>query len=74
MAAVFEQFAAELATIVEEDASELPPQRELGTIPLWDSLAIVTFMALASEQFDRILDPQAISAAVTVEDLFKLLV
>ncbi len=69
---VFEQFAAELGAIVEEDASELTLDRELLSIPLWDSLAVVTVMAMASEKFDAILEPEKLAAATTVGDLFAL--
>jgi acyl carrier protein len=73
MAATFEEFTQEFSTIVEEDVKELTRERELLSIPLWDSLAIVTVMALASDKFDQIVEPDRISAAVTVGELFALL-
>jgi acyl carrier protein len=73
MALAFEDFAGELASIVEEAAGELTPERELLSIPLWDSLAVVTVMALASDKYDRILEPDRLVAAVTIGDLFALI-
>jgi acyl carrier protein len=73
MSVAFEQFATELAAIVEEDATELTRERELLSIPLWDSLAVVTVMALAADKFDTTLEPEKLSAATTVGDLFALI-
>ena len=69
----FERFATELGTIVEEDAALLTRERELLSIPLWDSLAVVTVMAMASDKFDTILEPEKLAAAATVGDLFALI-
>jgi acyl carrier protein len=73
MGVAFEEFAKELAAIVEEGVSEISPERELLSIPLWDSLAIVNVMAVASDKFDCILDPEQLAAATTVKDLYILL-
>lgn len=73
MAVVFEDFATELATIVEEDAAGLTRDRELLSIPMWDSLAVVTVMALASDKFDCILEPEHLTKAKTIGDLFALI-
>ena len=68
----FADFASELATILEEPASELTRERELLSIPMWDSLAVVSVMALASDKFDRIIEPEQLAKATTVEDLFAM--
>lgn len=73
MAILFEDFATELAAIVEEQATELTRERELLSIPMWDSLAVVTVMALASDKFDCILEPDHLTKAKTVGDLFALI-
>jgi acyl carrier protein len=73
MAVLFEDFATELASILEEPASELTCERELLSIPMWDSLAVVTVMALASDKFDRILEPEQLTKATTVGDLFAMI-
>jgi len=73
MTVAFEDFATELATIVEEDAAGLKRDRELLSIPMWDSMAIVSVMALASEKYDRILEPQHLAKVKTVGDLFALI-
>ena len=73
MGVAFEEFAKEFAVIVEEGVGEISPERELLSIPLWDSLAVVNVMALASDKFDRIIEPEHVAAAVTVEDLYILL-
>lgn len=73
MALTFEAFAKEFAEVVEENAAEVTPERELLSIPMWDSLAVVTLMGVAADKYDEILDPEKIAAATTVGDLFALL-
>jgi acyl carrier protein len=73
MAVIFEDFATELSAILEEPAPELTRERELLSIPMWDSLAVVTVMALASDKFDRILEPEQLTKAKTVGDLFAMI-
>lgn len=73
MAPTFDDFVTRLARIVEEEVSALTPDRELLSVPLWDSLAIVTFMAVASETYDRLVEPERIAAAKTVGDLFTVI-
>jgi hypothetical protein len=72
MADTFDTFAVEFAAIVDEQPGELTPDCVLETIPLWDSVAIVTFMALGIEKFGKILDPGRIASAVTIADLHAL--
>jgi acyl carrier protein len=72
MAVAFEEFAKGFAEIVEEDAGEISPERELLSIPMWDSTSIVNLMVFASERFDCILDPEQIAAAKTVKDVHAL--
>jgi acyl carrier protein len=73
MAIMFEDFATELGAILEEPVPELTRERELLSIPMWDSLAVVTVMALASDKFDRILEPEQLTKAKTVGDLFAMI-
>jgi acyl carrier protein len=73
MTLAYQEFASELATILEEQACDLTRDRELLSIPMWDSLAVVSVMALASDKFDRILEPEQLTKAKTVGDLFDMI-
>lgn len=72
MGMIFDEFATELAGIVEEDAASLTSERELLSIPLWDSMAMVTVMAMASDKLDLVIEPEKLAKAVTVGDLYAL--
>jgi acyl carrier protein len=58
------QFYEGMAEILEIDISEIGPEYELGE--LWDSLAIVSTIALIDELYDRPVSPDALGACTTV--------
>jgi acyl carrier protein len=60
-----------------DEILELPPgtlrgPEKLEDFPLWDSTAIISFMALADSNNRAKLAPRAIGACQTVEDLLGL--
>jgi acyl carrier protein len=59
-----------LAEILEINPDDVKPELEL---PEWDSLAVVSTIALADECFDVMLNGQAISACTSVSDIEKLI-
>ncbi|MFH0259628.1 phosphopantetheine-binding protein [Vibrio barjaei] len=38
----------------------------------WDSLAVVTYIALANDRYELVLSPEKVIAAETVKDLYKV--
>jgi acyl carrier protein len=61
-----------------DDALDLPQGTLIGTealsdIPEWDSLAVISFIALVDEQFNIILEGEKLAEAKTVADLLALL-
>lgn len=65
-------FYSGLAEILEIDPSLVTP--ELNLIQHnWDSLAVVSTIALCDECFNVMLDGQALNACQTVEDIVALI-
>jgi acyl carrier protein len=61
-----------------DDALDLPQGTLTGTeqlsdIPEWDSLAVISFIALVDEQFNVILEGEKLAEAKSVADLLALL-
>lgn len=67
------QFLAKVAEIVEEDESAIKLSTKLETLDAWDSLARITFLVFASDEFKKRIDGNLVKDAVTVEDLYKLI-
>ena len=65
---MLEQFYAGLAEIFEIEQSKINPDLSLEEI-IWDSLAIVSTIALADECFEVILDGQSLSSCEKVKDI-----
>jgi acyl carrier protein len=63
----------EIETIIEADAGTLDGSEKLADLEGWDSLAILSFLALADSSFQRQIPPERVSRAQTVDDLVGLL-
>lgn len=66
------KFYEGLAEIFEIDVSEVKPELDLQETG-WDSLAIVSTIALVDECFNVMLDGQSLAACGTVADIEKLI-
>lgn len=67
-----QEFFNGLAEILEIDAAEVTPQLKLGDYA-WDSLAIISVIALVDELFDQLLSGQALAECNTVQDIVALI-
>ena len=61
-----------LDDILELDAGTIHGGERLEDLENWDSLAVLSFIALVDEDLDIILDGDALAAAETVFDLVAL--
>ena len=61
-----------LAEIFEIEPNEVSESLSLTSVA-WDSLAIVSTIALIDEQFDVMVDGQALASCETVGDIQKLI-
>jgi acyl carrier protein len=64
------EFSEGLAEILEVEVSEITPDYELGAA--WDSLAIVSTIALIDEVYDRSVGVQDLEDCKTVGDIQRL--
>ena len=65
-------FLAQLDEILELPKGTLHGEEALAELETWDSLAVMNFIALASDQYGRTLSPRTISGCKNVSDLMNL--
>lgn len=66
-------FIAQLSEALSLPEGTLRPQQQLRELPNWDSLAVLTTLALVDECFGKSLSGEALSRCETVEDLCRLI-
>lgn len=67
-----QELFTELEEVLELDEGSLKDEDILADIEMWDSLAVVTFIAVVDEHLEMTLEPEKISQAKTVSDLVAL--
>ncbi len=67
-----EEFLAHLDELLEMPEGALKGDERLEGLERWDSLAMVSFIALADEHCDRRLSPRQFVSCNTVNDLLQL--
>ena len=68
-----EVFFKKMQEEILDTEEEITLETELTNIEEWDSLAIVSFIAMAKMQANCVVDRKSVREAVTVGDLFALL-
>lgn len=66
------EFLKQLDELLELEPGTLQGGERLDELQEWNSLAIIGYMALASENFGVIVSPKQIAACVTIDDLVRL--
>ncbi len=67
-----EEFLTQLDELLELPAGTLKGGEKLEDLEHWDSLAMVSFIALADEHFNMRLSPRQFVTCNTVNDLVQL--
>lgn len=67
-----QEFFAGLAEIIEIDAEQVTPELQLAEFA-WDSLAVVSTIALIDDVFNIMVDGQALNKCDTVADIVALI-
>lgn len=62
-----------LEDMMELDAGTLTPETVLSTLEEWDSIAIISFIALVDDEFNRIIKGSLVKEQKTVADLMALM-
>lgn len=66
------EFLAALEEMLEADAGSLSPGTALDSLDSWDSLAVISFIALVDEHFDHVVAGEDLAKAKTIGDLLAL--
>lgn len=66
-------FLVLIENIIEMDPNTLSGNELISDLERWDSLTVVSFIAMVDEKFSVTLSPQKISAAKSIQDLVVLL-
>jgi acyl carrier protein len=66
------EFLASVDEILELPPGTLKGPEKLEDFPLWDSTAMISFMALADSNNQTTLAPRALGACESVDDLLRL--
>jgi len=67
-----EAFLREIEATLELPEGSLKPEDTLEDIAEWDSLAVISFIALVDEKLGLAVDGEALANAATVGDLLAL--
>ena len=62
----------ELSELMEMPPGSLQGGEKLADLDGWTSMAMMSFIALADEKFDKQVSPRAFTTCETVDDLGKL--
>ena len=62
-----------LADILDVDPEVIVEESKLADLGVWDSLAILSFIAMMDEEFDKEIKGERVKKLVTVADAFSLM-
>ena len=67
-----EQFIENIAEILELEEKDVTMSLVFSECEAWDSLAQLSFLALAEDEYDITIDNDKLKQATTIADLFEL--
>lgn len=62
-----------LEEMMELEAGTLTPETVLNDIEEWDSIALISFIALMDDEFDKVVKGSVVKEQKTVADLMALM-
>lgn len=65
-------FIQQFADILAVPASGISAETDFRSLPEWDSLSVVSYIALVDESFHITVAPRQIAGCRTVADLYRL--
>lgn len=66
------EFYSELEIMLEMEPETIKGKESLSDLAGWDSLAVLSFIAMADSKLGEVVSPAALVASRTVEDLVNL--
>lgn len=67
-----DEFVQKIAELLDVDTSDLTADVNFKDLPTWDSLAQLSFLALAQDDYGRNVTNESVKASQTIRDLFEL--
>ena len=62
-----------IAEILDVEKETLTPKTNLSDLEEWDSIALISFMAMMDDEFDKIVKGADVKAQKTIKDLMDLM-
>lgn len=62
-----------IADAMDLDASEITPETKLADLESWDSVALLSFIAMMDEKFNKAIKGAEIRAFVTIQDAMDVM-
>ena len=63
------EFCQRIESVLEMDAGTIKPDTRLDSLDAWDSVAVISFIAMADQDYQVTVPPKSISECQTVSDL-----
>ena len=62
-----------IAEVLEVEVEGLTPETKLGDLDEWDSIALISFIAMMDDEFDKIIKGSVVKEQKTVADLMAMM-
>lgn len=62
-----------IAETLDVDVESLTPETKLKDLEEWDSIALISFMAMIDDEFDKVIKGSVVKEQKTVADLMALM-
>ena len=62
-----------IAEVLEVEVEGLTPETKLGDLDEWDSIALISFIAMMDDEFDKIIKGSVVKEQETVADLMAMM-
>ena len=62
-----------IAEILDEDVEDLSPEMEMASLENWDSVAVLSFIAMMDEEFGKEMKGAEIKSFVTIQDALNVM-
>ena len=69
-----DEFLQDFARCLQQDTCQLTGEEQLDSLPGWDSLAVVIFMAQLDKTYRANVPPAKIKQAQTVNELYAIVI
>lgn len=66
------EFYSELESMMEMEVGTINGDEALADLPGWDSMAVLSFIAMVDSKLEEVVSPKTLASARTVGDLINL--